>query len=130
MSIAFTGGRRYRDAAGRVPFIVDLIMRVEGAVMFAGKDSVRFRVGDCPTGLDAIVRSYLRETLFIYKADWEAHGKAAGPIRNRNMLTGASGEDGTNDTADLLIVFPGGRGTADCEEKSLAYGIPVLHVPQ
>lgn len=40
-----------------------------------------------------------------YKADWETHGKAAGPIRNKQML-----EEGK---PDLVIAFPGGKGTAN-----------------
>jgi hypothetical protein len=37
-----------------------------------------------------------------YPADWNTHGKAAGPIRNQQML----------DTGiDVVIAFPGGRGT-------------------
>src|ERR1700761_8081446 len=40
-----------------------------------------------------------------FHADWQTHGRAAGPIRNRRML-----EEGA---PDLVIAFPGGRGTAD-----------------
>jgi len=38
-----------------------------------------------------------------YPADWRAHGKAAGMIRNRQMLTEGK--------PDLVVAFPGGRGT-------------------
>lgn len=38
-----------------------------------------------------------------YNADWEKHGNSAGPIRNKRML-----DSGLN----LLVAFPGGRGTA------------------
>lgn len=40
----------------------------------------------------------------IYPANWKLHGKAAGPIRNRQML-----EEGK---PDWVIAFPGGNGTA------------------
>ena len=44
----------------------------------------------------------IKET--VYKADWKKYKKAAGPIRNLEML----------DTSkpDLVLVFPGGKGTA------------------
>ncbi len=38
-----------------------------------------------------------------YPADWKKHGKAAGPIRNKQML-----EEGK---PDWVIAFPGGNGT-------------------
>ena len=38
-------------------------------------------------------------------ADWKTHGRRAGPIRNRAMLT--------DHKPDVVLVFPGGRGTAD-----------------
>lgn len=39
----------------------------------------------------------------IYPANWKLHGKAAGPIRNKQML-----EEGK---PDWVIAFPGGNGT-------------------
>jgi len=53
-----------------------------------------------------------------YVADWETHGRAAGPIRNQLML-----EDGR---PDLVVAFPGGRGTADMVRKARTAGVPVL----
>lgn len=41
--------------------------------------------------------------LEVFKADWNKHGKAAGPIRNQQML-----DEGK---PDLVVAFPGGRGT-------------------
>ncbi len=55
-----------------------------------------------------------------FPADWRAHGKAAGPIRNRRML-----EEGE---PDLVIAFPGGRGTADMVRQAKAAGVPVREV--
>lgn len=54
-----------------------------------------------------------------HPAEWKAHGKAAGPIRNRQML---------DMKPDLVIAFPGGRGTADCVGEAERRGIPVRRV--
>ena len=54
-----------------------------------------------------------------YPADWQRHGKAAGAIRNQQML-----DEGK---PDLVLAFPGGRGTADMVRRAKAAGIPVRH---
>jgi hypothetical protein len=56
-----------------------------------------------------------------WPADWGLHGKAAGAIRNRAMLVGPP-------PADLVIAFPGGRGTANCVAQAEALGIRVVRV--
>jgi len=53
-----------------------------------------------------------------YPADWRANGKAAGPIRNQAMI-----DDGK---PDLVIAFPGGRGTADMVRRARAAGVTVI----
>ena len=53
-------------------------------------------------------------------ADWETHGKAAGPIRNRRMLMDFK--------PDLVVAFPGGRGTADMVRQAREAGVPVMDV--
>jgi len=50
-------------------------------------------------------------------ADWNTHGKAAGPIRNRRMLTDFN--------PDMVVAFPGGRGTADMVRQATAAGVKV-----
>ena len=52
-----------------------------------------------------------------YAADWKAHGRAAGPIRNQRMIDGGK--------PDLVITFPGGRGTADMVRRAEKAGIEV-----
>ncbi len=55
-----------------------------------------------------------------HPADWQAHGRAAGPIRNGEMI--AAG-------AAMVIAchrnLAGSRGTRDCVKRALAAGIPV-----
>ena len=53
-----------------------------------------------------------------FQANWAAHGRAAGPIRNRRML-----EEGK---PDLVVAFPGGQGTADMVRQAEKAGVPVV----
>lgn len=55
----------------------------------------------------------------VYKADWDKHGKAAGPMRNRAMAQHG---------IDLLIAFPGGAGTGSMITTARQYDIPVLRI--
>ncbi len=57
-----------------------------------------------------------------YFADWEAHGKAAGPIRNQEML-----DDGR---PAKVIAFAGGRGTADMIRRARKAGIEIVEIPK
>jgi len=56
-----------------------------------------------------------------HEAAWDKHGRAAGPIRNQAMVDSG---------LDLLIVFPGGRGTADMVRRARAAGVPVEEVSE
>lgn len=52
-----------------------------------------------------------------FPADWDNHGKAAGPIRNQQML-----DEGK---PDGVVAFPGGKGTADMIKRAYAAGVTV-----
>lgn len=58
--------------------------------------------------------------LLNFPADWDKHGKRAGPIRNAQML-----KEGK---PDLVVAFPGGPGTMDMIKKSRAAGVQVLEI--
>lgn len=49
-------------------------------------------------------------------ANWDEHGRAAGPIRNRQMA----------EIAEAVVLFPGGRGTASMRREAKRAGIPVF----
>lgn len=53
-----------------------------------------------------------------YPADWDTHGRAAGPIRNQRML-----DDGK---PDVVVAFDGGRGTADMIDRAEKAGVRVI----
>ena len=50
-----------------------------------------------------------------FPADWDKHGRAAGPIRNAQMAR----------YADAVALFPGGRGTASMRRVAEKAGITV-----
>jgi hypothetical protein len=84
--------------------------------------SVVLILGD-GNGLDTIADEIGREEFFwetiTYPADWKQHGKAAGPIRNQQMV---------DTKPDLVLAFPlpGSRGTWDAVERAEAKGIKVV----
>ncbi len=55
-----------------------------------------------------------------YRADWGAHGKAAGPIRNRQMLR--------EGRPDMVVAFPGGRGTTNMIKQATEAGVRVITI--
>lgn len=52
-----------------------------------------------------------------FPADWEKHGKSAGHRRNRQMLL--------EGLPNLVVAFPGGRGTANMIENARKEGVKV-----
>lgn len=75
--------------------------------------------GKCPSGVDALCEAWARSrdvALIGHPADWDAHGRAAGPIRNKKMAQG--GLSG-------LVAFPGGRGTANMVKECKLAGVPI-----
>lgn len=53
-----------------------------------------------------------------FDADWKKYGKPAGPIRNKRML-----DEGK---PNLVIAFPGGRGTTDMKRQANAASVCVI----
>lgn len=77
------------------------------------------------SGADGLAAAWGAENLggsSAYPADWETHGKKAGPIRNSLML-----EVGK---PDLVVAFDGGRGTADMVSKANRAGVQCWEVPK
>lgn len=75
--------------------------------------------GACPRGADKLgeeIAELLGWTIERYPADWNSYGKAAGMIRNQQMVdTGA----------DICLAFPTSSsiGTWDCVRKTEKAGI-------
>lgn len=56
-----------------------------------------------------------------FPADWDGHGRSAGHIRNAQMLREGK--------PDVVIAFPGGRGTDNMIDQATRAGVPVLRIP-
>ncbi|WP_312313127.1 SLOG family protein [Sphingobium yanoikuyae] len=105
--ILICGGRTFND---QVAF---------ARVMEGREPSVIINGG--AAGADRLARmwaGYRAIATFTFPADWERMGPSAGPRRNQRMI-----DEGK---PDLVIAFPGGRGTADMIRRARAAGIPVI----
>lgn len=83
--------------------------------------------GGCPTGIDSIACTLAHLSgckCETFPADWEKHGRAAGPIRNQAMADAG---------ADLCLAFPSAdksTGTWDMIRRACAAGIETRIYPE
>ena len=103
----YTNERRVFEVLGRYLDDVDVIIhgRANGA------DSI----ANCWALLHNIL-------VKAYPADWGRFGRAAGPKRNKQML-----DEGK---PDLVIAFPGGKGTANMISQSKKHHIKVIEIEE
>lgn len=59
-------------------------------------------------------------TVEVFPADWDKYGKAAGAVRNKQMLVEGK--------PDLVVAFPGGKGTKNMIEQALHAKVPVIKI--
>ena len=112
--IMVTGSRHHTDG--------DLIWGTLDDIVdgFAGSNHVCLIEGGAP-GADRIARLWAQARFFevqTFMADWNKHGKAAGPIRNQQMV---------DQKPDYVAAFPlpDSRGTWDAIRRAESAGIPV-----
>lgn len=110
--ILVTGGRNYANVRLLTRTLDDLARTRAIAVIIHGN----------APGADSLAAEWARRSrvpVEAYPADWR-RGKGAGPERNARML--AEGKP------DLVVAFPGGRGTADMVRRARAAGVRVVEV--
>ena len=74
--------------------------------------------GDC-SGVDMDGEYWAESRGLPFKrfpANWQKHGKSAGPIRNREMA----------EYADAVALFPGGRGTNSMHKEAVKAGLRIF----
>lgn len=113
MRVLVTGGRDYMDSVAAMAALSELHAATPISAVLQGG----------ATGADqwgALWGLSMQIPVLEWTADWKKHGKAAGPIRNQRMI-----DEGK---PDLVIAFPGGRGTADMVRRARTAGIRVIEV--
>lgn len=116
MRVLVCGGRAFNDWTV-VNDVLDGIQRVTPITCI---------IHGAATGADDLAERWARSEGIgrhrfpVLPAQWDKHGKAAGPMRNQAML-----EKGK---PDLVVAFPGGSGTADMVRRAKGAGVKVIEV--
>lgn len=112
MRVLVCGGRDYDDR-DKVFATLDTLQRQHGRLTI---------IEGGASGADALAAdwAYAQPACHLIRepADWKTDGRAAGPIRNKMMLD--------LHKPQLVVAFPGGRGTADMVRRAVEAGVPVL----
>ena len=88
-------------------------------------------VGDCPTGLDAMVRFWCKEygsyPIAVVEAHWSSEGRRAGPARNARMVGVAARAARRLGIPLVCEAFPLGesKGTRHCMSVAAGAGARV-----
>lgn len=122
--IAVTGGRGHEITNGEKQFFLDVLL---------GQRTSRYLVlihGNAP-GVDRRAAELAESWGYPavpYDAPWDplkkllgeedSRWKAAGHLRNWQLLQ----------AADLLVAFPGGKGTANCVRQARELGVEVVEI--
>jgi hypothetical protein len=113
MRIVVCGGRDYLDHAE----LFAVLDRLHA------EKRISFLAHGCCRGADLLADQWAKERGIKargFAANWSYYGAAAGPRRNAKMLDEFAPQ--------LVVAFPGTRGTADCIRKARDRGIEVLEV--
>ncbi len=111
MRVLVTGGRHYKDRQS-------VFMALDS--LHAHKSIAAIINGAAP-GADSLAIDWAIArgvTVISIPADWNKHGNAAGPIRNQRMIL---------EMPDLVLAFPGGKGTRDMVARAKLAKIPVIY---
>lgn len=106
MRVLVTGGRDFADAG--------MVRDVLGSL------AISELIEGGARGADTLARQYARSRgvpVTTFRAEWRLFGPKAGLLRNQRML-----DEGR---PELVVAFPGGRGTADMVERARRAGVQV-----
>lgn len=112
MKLIVCGGRHYKNKEFVYTVLNELHKDHKTTMIVAGD----------ATGADSLAINWAKDNNIDYKiyvALWDIHGKAAGPIRNKLMIT-------EHLDADFLLAFPGGNGTMNAIRTAKENNVPVI----
>lgn len=105
------GGRTYNNK--------DIVYKVLDLIN--SKYSISVCIEGGAKGADQLASRWATEKnipIIEINADWETYGKAAGHIRNKQMIV--------EGLPDLVVAFPGGKGTENMIKQSKASKIKTI----
>lgn len=109
MKVIVAGGRDYRPTRSAWFWLRDTLYSLDCTEVVSGGANGADTMGEK-------IAERLGFPVKRFAADWNKHGKAAGPMRNEQMAQ----------YADACVLFPGGRGTADMRARAIAHGLKVI----
>lgn len=113
MRVLVCGGRDYTDRQ-----YLNGILCIYNAV-----NPISCVISGCARGADTLAIKWAEANnipVAKFPADWEAYGKAAGHIRNLEMIIEGK--------PDVAFVFPGGRGTENMAMQLSRHNIPYRRI--
>lgn len=111
MTLLVCGGRSYANR-GFLSAVLDGIHAAEPVTLL---------VHGAARGADTLAHEWAMKrgiACAAHPADWDTYGRAAGSLRNQEMLDVRH--------PDLVIAFPGGSGTADMVRRARAAQVPAI----
>lgn len=121
MKILVCGGRHFNNYS-----VLNWVMT--NVIAVADTDDVEIVSGHC-VGADQLGERYAQENnmaVKIFSPNWTAYGRAAGPIRNKQMVDYVS-----QDKNSLVVAFvsPNSKGTKGTIAMAKKANIPVIEIP-
>lgn len=115
--VLVTGGRDYKDREK----VFDILDEINPGTLIEGGAS----------GVDRLAKEWAESRgvdVLSFPAQWDQHGKSAGPIRNRQMAEFLQDAEQQHAVNGLVVVFPGGKGTANMRETAERMCLTVFEV--
>jgi hypothetical protein len=116
MKVLVCGGRDFNNAE-EIKLHLSLLHSERGPFSLVIQGGAR--------GADSLAMNWAQDNNIPHQtfyANWRDNGRAAGALRNQTMLLEGK--------PDLVVAFPGGRGTADMVYRSLIAGVETILIPK
>lgn len=130
MRVLVTGSRDFSDAR---TVMRGITVAIETLIAKFPEDKEIVIIHGAAKGADALAENYVHNTAQYltskgyrirqekHPANWDKHGRAAGPIRNQEMV-----DKGADICVAFVKVGAANRGTTDCANRARKAGIEVL----
>ena len=119
--VLICGGREYGATFAQKKKAYDVMAHLVEAAKEAGRTLVI--IHGAAKGADSLAdesSNFFGIKAIAFPADWNKHGRGAGPIRNAQMLR--------EGRPHLVVAFPGGSGTANMCKQADETGVPVRRI--